>query len=84
MQKLQAFDKNNEYAVPYNTSVTVIAVNKNYVKDYPRSFDIFNREDLQGRMTLLDDMREVMTSALAIHGYGKSKANYFILEKEYC
>lgn len=81
MQKLQAFDKNNEYAVPYNTSVTVIAVNKNYVKDYPRSFDIFNREDLQGRMTLLDDMREVMTSALAIHGYDQKTPSVEAMEK---
>lgn len=81
MKKLQAFDTNNDYAVPYNTSVTVIAVNKNYVKDYPRSFDIFNREDLQGRMTLLDDMREVMTSALAIHGYDQKTPSVEAMEK---
>ncbi|WP_337742808.1 extracellular solute-binding protein [Fusobacterium gonidiaformans] len=81
MKKLQAFDTNNDYAVPYNTSVTVIAVNKNYVKDYPKSFDIFNREDLQGRMTLLDDMREVMTSALAIHGYDQKTPSVEAMEK---
>lgn len=81
MKKLQAFDTNNDYAVPYNTSVTVIAINKNYVKDYPKSFDIFNREDLQGRMTLLDDMREVMTSALAIHGYDQKTPSVEAMEK---
>jgi len=69
MKKLQSFDINNDYAVPYSMGVTGIAVNTEYVKDYPRSFDIYNREDLRGRMTLLDDMREVMTSALAINGY---------------
>lgn len=69
LEKLQSFDKENNYAVPYSMGVTGIAVNKKFVKNYPRSFDIYNREDLKGRMTLLDDMREVMTPALAINGY---------------
>ncbi|KDE64517.1 spermidine/putrescine ABC transporter substrate-binding protein [Fusobacterium necrophorum BFTR-2] len=81
MKKLQTFDTNNDYAVPYNTSVTVIAVNKMFVKDYPKSFDIYNRKDLQGRMTLLDDMRELMTSALAIHGYDQKTSSIEAMEK---
>lgn len=80
-EKLQTFDTNNDYAVPYNTSVTVIAVNKMFVKDYPKSFDIYNRKDLQGRMTLLDDMRELMTSALAIHGYDQKTSSIEAMEK---
>lgn len=69
LEKMQYFDKNNEYGVPYVMGATVIAVNKDYVKDYPRDYTIFERSDLAGRMTLLDDMREVMTSALGTLGY---------------
>ncbi|MGX6591776.1 extracellular solute-binding protein [Cetobacterium ceti] len=69
LDKLHYFDKDNNYAVPYVMGATVIAVNKKYVKDYPRDYTIFERKDLAGRMTLLDDMREVMTSALGTLGY---------------
>ncbi|MGL4308027.1 extracellular solute-binding protein [Cetobacterium sp. SF1] len=69
LDKLHYFDKNNDYAVPYVMGATVIAVNKDQVKDYPRDYTIFGRTDLAGRMTLLDDMREVMTSALGTLGY---------------
>lgn len=67
--KLQYFDPNNDYEVPYVMGATIIAVNKKYVKDFPRDYSIYNRSDLQGRMTLLDDMREVMTSSLDMLGY---------------
>ena len=67
--KLQYFDPNNDYEVPYVMGATIIAVNKKYVKDFPRDYSIYNRSDLQGRMTLLDDMREVMTSSLGMLGY---------------
>ncbi len=63
------FDKGHDYVIPYAVGATGIAVNTKYVKDYPRSFDIYNREDLKNKMTLLDDMREVMASALIIAGH---------------
>ena len=67
--KLHFFDPDNDYEVPYVMGATGIAVNTQYVKDYPRDYSIFNRSDLKGRMTLLDDMREVMTSSLGMLGY---------------
>lgn len=69
LEKLQYFDPNNDYEVPYLMGATIIAVNKKYVKDFPRDYSIYDREDLKGRMTLLDDMREVMTSSLNMLGY---------------
>ncbi|MDR3258448.1 MAG: extracellular solute-binding protein [Fusobacteriaceae bacterium] len=68
LNKLQEFDPNNDYGIPYVINPTVIAINTKYVHDYPTDFTIFEREDLRGRMTLLDDMREVMTAALAMDG----------------
>lgn len=69
MKKLRTFDKNNEYAIPYAISATVIAVNTKYVKDFPRSYDIYEMESLKGRMTLLDDLKENIIAALAYEGY---------------
>ena len=75
LEKLQDFDPNNEYGVPYVIGPTIIAVNTKYVTDFPEDFSIYEREDLRGKMTLLDDMREVMTSALAIEGHLQTTAN---------
>lgn len=69
LEKLQYFDKNNDYAIPYVMGATAIAVNTKYVKDFPRDYSIYSQEQYQGKMTLLDDMREVMTSALGMNGY---------------
>lgn len=57
------------FSVPYVMGGSGIAVNKKYVKDYQQSWKIFERADLKGRMTMLDDMREVMGGALRTLGY---------------
>ncbi|WP_297596628.1 extracellular solute-binding protein [uncultured Cetobacterium sp.] len=69
LEKLQYFDKNNEYAFPFAMGATAIAVNTKYVKNFPKDFTIYNNSEYNGKMTLLDDMREVMTSALGTLGY---------------
>jgi spermidine/putrescine transport system substrate-binding protein len=70
-----SFDTNHDYIIPYSVGATGIAVNAKYVKNFERSFDIYNREDLKGKMTLLDDMREVMSSALIIAGHSPESSN---------
>jgi len=70
-----SFDINHDYIIPYSVGATGIAVNAKYVKNFERSFDIYNREDLKGKMTLLDDMREVMSSALIIAGHSPESSN---------
>ncbi|MGL5354972.1 MAG: extracellular solute-binding protein [Cetobacterium sp.] len=68
-EKLQYFDANNDYAFPFAMGATIIAVNTKYVKDFPKDFSIYNNPAYKGKMTLLDDMREVMTSALGMLGH---------------
>jgi spermidine/putrescine transport system substrate-binding protein len=58
-----------DYSVPYYFGAAGVIVNTARVPDYERSWSIFAREDLNGRMTMLDDMREVMGDALAFLGY---------------
>lgn len=63
------FDPAMDYSVPYYFGAAGIAVNKAKVPSYERSWSIFSRADLKGKMTMLDDMREVMGDALAHLGH---------------
>ncbi|MDR0463522.1 MAG: extracellular solute-binding protein, partial [Treponema sp.] len=63
------YDSNMDYSVPYYFGAAGIVVNAARVPDFERSWSIFAREDLRGRMTMLDDMREVMGDALVYLGY---------------
>jgi spermidine/putrescine transport system substrate-binding protein len=64
-----AYDPSMEYSVPYYFGAAGITVNTAKVPDFQRSWSIFGREDLRNRMTMLDDMREVMGDALVHLGY---------------
>jgi spermidine/putrescine transport system substrate-binding protein len=69
------YDPNMEYSVPYYFGAAGVCVNKEKVPNFERSWSIFAREDLRGRMTMLDDMREVMGDALAFYGYSVNTTN---------
>jgi spermidine/putrescine transport system substrate-binding protein len=63
------YDPDMRYAVPYFYGSAGVVVNTARVPDFQRSWSIFAREDLRGRMTMLDDVREVMGGALASLGF---------------
>lgn len=69
------YDPGNRFSVPYMMGAVGIAVNTEYVSDYERSWNIFARDDLAGRMTMLDDMREVLGAALGYLGYSVNTVN---------
>jgi spermidine/putrescine transport system substrate-binding protein len=69
------YDPNMDYSVPYFFGAAGVAVNKAKVPDFERSWSIFGRGDLKGKMTMLDDMREVMGDALAHLGYSVNSKN---------
>lgn len=62
------FDPNLDYVVPYAMGAVGIAVNKAKVQNYERSYKIFEDPALKGKMTLLNDARQVITSALTYNG----------------
>jgi len=64
-----SFDPNMEYSVPYYYGAAGVLVNSAKVPNFEKSWSIFSREDLRNRMTMLDDMREVMGDALKYLGY---------------
>jgi len=73
--KKASYDPDMEYSVPYFYGAGGVIVNTSRVPEYEQSWSIFAREDLKGRMTMLDDMREVMGGALAFLGYSVNSIN---------
>jgi spermidine/putrescine transport system substrate-binding protein len=63
------FDVGNTHSVPYMMGAAGVSVNKTKVTGYEHSWSIFDKNDLKGRMTMLDDMREVLGAALKSLGY---------------
>ena len=75
------YDPNHEYSVPYMMGTTGLIVNKKYLKDFEKSWSIYERKDLKDKMTLLDDMREVFGAALKYLGYSVNTTNPEEIEK---
>ena len=73
--KKAEYDPNMEYSVPYFWGAAGIIVNTAKVPNYEESWSIFGRSDLRGRMTMLDDLREVMGAALIFLGYSINSKN---------
>lgn len=64
-----ALDKEMKYSVPYMLSNSGIAFRRSKVDKFEASWAMFDRSDLAGRMTLMNDMRETMGAALKSLGY---------------
>jgi spermidine/putrescine transport system substrate-binding protein len=66
----QQFDPQNLYSLPYTWSTAGIAVNRDLFKGEIKSWrDVFSDPELSGKVSLLDDVREVTAAALKMHGY---------------
>lgn len=68
-------DPEMQHSVPYMVSVTGLAYNKTRVPDAVASWDMLKRDDLTGRISLLDDMREVIGAALKTKGCSLNTTN---------
>jgi spermidine/putrescine transport system substrate-binding protein len=66
----QSYDPNNEYSLPYAWSMTGIAINRDLFKGTIKGWkDLLENKELDGKIALLDDVREVMGAALKINGF---------------
>jgi spermidine/putrescine transport system substrate-binding protein len=75
------FDPDCKFSVPYMMGAAGLSVNKKSIDQYEKSWNIFDRSDLSGRLTLLDDMREVLGGALKTLGYSVNSTNPEELQK---
>jgi len=62
-------DKDMHHSVPYMLTVSGIAYYEGRVKDVEPTWNMFDRSDLRGRMTMFNDIRETLGSALKSLGY---------------
>ena len=76
------FDPGNVFSVPYSWTTAGIAVNRALYKGEIKGWkDIFEQNELAGRISLLDDVREVAAAALKYHGYSVNTTNKSELKK---
>lgn len=76
-----SLDKEMAYSVPYMSGTTGIAYRTDMVENYEPSWTVYGRADLAGRMTQLDDMREVLGAALKTLGYSLNSTSEEEIEK---
>jgi len=70
------FDPQQKYSVPYAAGMAGVSVNiANVGEDFEKSWRIYENPAFKGKMTLLDDMREVMGGALKTLGYSVNSHN---------
>lgn len=65
----RALDPSMKHSVPYMMAPTCLAWLGSKVSNPVASYSMFDRADLKGRITLLDDMREVLGAALLSLGF---------------
>ncbi len=64
-----AFDAAMEHSVPYTVTITCLGYLESKVGDFAPSWAMFDRADLKGRLTMLNDHRETIGAALKFLGY---------------
>lgn len=78
----QSFDSENKYSRPYSWSTAGIAINRELFKGKIDSWrDVFENKELEGKVSLLDDVREVTAAALKMNGYSVNTVDKKQLEK---
>ncbi|MDR2602349.1 MAG: extracellular solute-binding protein [Spirochaetaceae bacterium] len=72
------WDQNMEYFIPYHYGAASIIVNTKRIPEFDdswKSWNIFERAQYKGKMTMLDDIRLVMGGALMYLGYSTNSTN---------
>jgi len=77
----RALDSEMKVSVPYMLAPTCLAYLRTKVPDAEPSWSLLDREDLKGRITLLDDMREVLGGALMLLGFSLNSTEPAELEE---
>ena len=68
----RSFDKNNEYAVPWQSGLAGLAYNGNVTKEVRTVDELLTRPDLKGKVTALSEMRDTMGLLLQSNGHDPS------------
>ena len=79
------YDPNNRYSIPFNWGTTGLLFNSEILKTPPEDWDYLwqNQQQLSKRMTLLNDVREVMGAVLRMLGYSYNSKNEHEIKQAY-
>ncbi len=79
------YDPNNRYSIPFNWGTTGFIYNSEKLKEPPEDWDFLwqNQDKLNKRMTLLNDVREVMGAVLRMLGYSYNSKNELEIKQAY-
>ncbi|MGZ3774863.1 MAG: polyamine ABC transporter substrate-binding protein [Pseudobdellovibrionaceae bacterium] len=78
----QDFDPENRYSVPYAWTTAGIAVNRTLFKAPIKGWkDLLSNDQLKGKFSLLDDLRETIGAALKMNGNSVNSTNPAEIQK---
>ena len=77
----QKFDKNNDYSLPFLAATTVIAVNRDTIKDKIDGYNDLLNKEYKNNIVLIDDQRIVIGMGLQASGYSMNETDDFKLNK---
>lgn len=77
----QKFDIDNKYSLPFLAATTVIAINRDHIKDNIRGYNDLLNDKYQNNIVFLDDQRIVIGMSLQASGYGMNEIDKQKLEK---
>lgn len=69
------YDTHNEYSLPFIAATTVIAVNRDIIKDEINSYNDLLNEKYKNEIVLIDDQRIIIGMGLLANGYNMSSIN---------
>ena len=77
----QKYDYYNDYSLPFLSTIVVIAVNREHIKDTISSYNDLLNENYYNNIVMLDDQRIVIGMALMALGYDMSEVDDVALDR---
>ncbi|KOP24863.1 polyamine ABC transporter substrate-binding protein [Hapalosiphon sp. MRB220] len=83
--KNPGYDPKNRYSIPFNWGTTGLIYNSEILKKPPEDWDYLwqNQQQLSKKITLLNDVREVMGGVLKMLGYSYNSTNESEIKQAY-
>ncbi|PLZ91796.1 polyamine ABC transporter substrate-binding protein, partial [Fischerella thermalis CCMEE 5196] len=80
-----SYDPNNRYSLPFNWGTTGLIYNSEILKNPPEDWEYLwqNQQQLNNKITLLNDVREVMGAVLKMLGYSYNSKNETEVKQAY-
>ena len=77
----QTYDMSNEYSLPFLSTIVVVVVNRDHLKDNISSYNDLLNEKYKNNIVLIDDQRIIIGMALLAKGYDMNDTDIYHLEE---